>query len=166
MKFSVLSFVSVIFLLTAGSIVAYSDGLVIEKGRKVTFDYTLTVDGKIIDSSTGQHPIKYIDGEGTIIPGLARELEGLHVGDEKSIVIAPQDAYGVIDQNAFREVPKSSLPPNLSPEVGMMLEMKGSDGRSFPVVISAVKNDTITLNFNHPLAGKELHFQVKITDIQ
>ena len=166
MKYSLLGLMCTLALLTNTGVSIAKDELTITNGRKVTFDYTLTVDGQVVDTSKGQKPIEYTQGAGGIIPGLAKQLEGLRVGDEKAVVVGAKDAYGEVDQTAFREVAKSSLPPGIAPQVGMMLAMKGADGHNFPVIISAVNQDMVTLNFNHPLAGKELHFQVKILTIQ
>ena len=138
----------------------------IEKGQTVTFDYTLTVDGKVVDSSQGHQPLQYKHGEGKIIPGLSRQLEGLHVGDEKDIVVSPDEAYGKADPKAFQEVPKSNLPQNIDLKVGTQLQATSRDGKVLLVTVSQVKKETVILNFNHPLADKELHFHVKILGIQ
>ena len=141
------------------------DGM-IASGKKVSLDYTLTVDGKVMDSSQRRGPLQYTHGEGKIIPGLSRQLEGLKVGDEKNIVVSPEEAYGNVDPRAFEEVPKSEMPKDLNLTVGTRLQAKAPDGRSLLVTVSEVKKDSVLLNFNHPLAGKELHFKVKILDIQ
>ena len=155
-----------VFVVMAGVASGKGDAGVIENGRKVAFNYTLTVDGKIVDSSEGHAPFEYTHGEGTIIPGLSKQLKGLKVGDEKNIVVAPKEAYGEMDPRAFQEVPKSRLPENLDLHVGTQLRANGEGGRVFIVTVLELKGDTVILNFNHPLAGKELHFQVKILSIQ
>ncbi len=159
--------ISTVFLLTVTSTAGvWAADKVITKGKSVAFDYTLTVDGQVIDSSSGKQPLQYVHGSGAIIPGLEKQLEGLKVGDEKSVTVAPQDGYGMLDPNGFREVPKTNLPPNVTPKAGMVLEMKSSQGQTFPAMIAEVKAESVVLNFNHPLAGKELHFLVKIVDIK
>ena len=161
------SSICALFLFTAIHAVTVSAaGVVISKGRSVSFDYTLTVDDQIIDTSKGKQPLKYVHGSGAIIPGLEKQLEGLKVGDEKSVTVAPQDGYGLVDPNGFHEVPKANLPPGATPKVGMILEMRSPQGQSFPAMISEVKPTSVVLNLNHPLAGKVLHFLVKIVDIQ
>jgi FKBP-type peptidyl-prolyl cis-trans isomerase 2 len=140
--------------------------MVIQDGRQVSFDYTLTVDGEVVDSSKGQGPLRYTHGKGEIIPGLARQLEGLRVGDEKTIEVPPEEAYGAINRQAFREISKASLPAGLEPKVGMYLQMQGPAGQVLPVKIAEVKDNSVVLDLNHPLAGKTLTFQVKIVDIQ
>lgn len=138
----------------------------ISKGKKVAFDYTLTVDGQVIESSSGKGPMSYVHGTESIIPGLERQFEGLTVGDEKSVMVAANEGYGEIDPMGLREVPKSSLPPQFPPQPGMILETRSPDGNVFPAVVTEVKADTVVLNFNHPLAGKVLNFQIKVVSIE
>ena len=140
--------------------------MVIQNGSRVSFDYTLTVDGQVVDSSEGKDPLRYTHGEGQIIPGLAKQLEGLGVGDERAITVSAEEAYGAIDAAAFKEIEKSTLPSNIEPHVDMLLSMSTPDGRTFPVRIAEIKEHIVVLDFNHPLAGKILNFQVKIISIQ
>lgn len=131
----------------------------------VKFDYTLTVDGKVVDSSQGHTPLQYVHGKGQIIPGLERELAGLHVGDSKEVDVKPEDGYGQVDPAAFIDVPKTKLPQGQTPEVGMVLSGRDPNGRPFQAKISEIKADAVTLDMNHPLAGKTLHFKVKVIEI-
>ena len=140
--------------------------MVVENGRKVSFDYELTVDGQMVDSSKERGPFQYMHGEAAIIPGLARQMSGLGVGDEKNIAVSPDEAYGAVNPKAFREIPKTQLPENLEPAVDMMLQMQDPQGHPIPVRISEVKESSLVLDLNHPLAGKTLIFQVKIVAIQ
>ena len=138
----------------------------IENGKKVKFDYTFTVDGQVIESSTGKAPLEYTQGDGKLIPGLTSQLEGLHVGDQKKVTVKPEDAYGQINPKAFQEMPKSSVPADFTPEMGMVVQLKGPNGEVVPAVISEIKDQSIVLDFNHPLAGKTLQFDVKIVSIE
>lgn len=140
--------------------------ITIQKGKEVSFDYTLTVDGQIIDSSQDKEPLTYVHGEGRIIPGLARQMEGMKVGDEKDILVNPEEAYGEVNPNAFQEVPKSKLPANIEPRVGMALQANASDGRSQLVRIAEVKDDSVVIDMNHPLAGKKLNFHIEVVSIK
>ncbi len=140
--------------------------MTIQKGKLVSFNYTLSVDGEFVDSSKDKGPLQYTHGEGKIIRGLARQLEGMEVGDEKRIVVDPQEAYGPVNSSAFQEVPKSELPSNLKPEAGMQLQAKDQTGRTSIVKITEVKESTVVLDLNHPLAGKTLTFDVKIVSIK
>ena len=137
---------------------------VIENGKTVKMYYELTVDGDVIDSTDGREPFQYTHGKNEIIPALERQLEGLDVGDEREIILGPEDAYGVIDQDAFVEVPKSQLPQE-DIQVGTRFGMIGPDGLSLPATVVEIRSETVILDLNHPLAGKELHFAVQIIEI-
>lgn len=140
--------------------------MAVENGKKVTFHYTLTVDEKVIQTSEGRQPMSYTHGSGQIIPGLASEIEGMNEGEEKSVMIIADDAYGKVNPDAFKEVPRSSLPDGLLPQKEMMLQVNTPDGHTIPVRISEVKEESIIVDMNHPLAGKDLHFDVKVVSIE
>lgn len=135
-------------------------------GRKVTFDYVLTVDGKEYDSSKLSGKVTYKQGDGTIIPGLVKQLQGLAVGDEKSITVESKDAYGQPDPKGIREVPLSAMPGGIELKPGTIIQGKNPDGRTFLVRIVEVKKDKVVVDHNHPLAGKKLDFKVKIVSIE
>ena len=137
----------------------------IEAGKKVKFDYVLTVDGNKVDSSEKSGPLEYVHGENKIIPGLEKQMKGLKVGDKRNFTINPQEGYGQVDPSAFREFPKSNLPPGIEAKVGQVLGIKDKNGNTFPAVISEIKNDSIVLDLNHPLAGKTLNFEITIVEI-
>src|SRR4051812_16679171 len=126
----------------------------IEEGKTVRIRYTLTVDGEVVDETGDREPFEYVQGKHQIIPGLERQLLGLDVGDEREIIVGPDDAYGAEDPNAYIEVPKDKLPET---EVypGLLLHATGPDGRQMMVRVAEVREETVLLNFNHPLAGKE-----------
>lgn len=139
---------------------------VIHSGSVVSFDYTLKDDtGKVIDSSTGKAPMSYTHGKGEIIPGLENELTGLKVGNEKHVTVKPENGYGPVDPRAFQEIEKEKLPPEAL-KVGTVLTAHGPGGQSMPVRVHEIKEKTVIMDFNHPLAGKTLTFDVKITDVK
>jgi len=139
---------------------------VVQPGAQVSFDYTLTDDnGKVVDSSKGKAPMHYVHGKGQIIPGLEKELAGLAVGAEKKVTVKPEEAYGPIDPRAFQEIPKEKLPPEAL-KVGTMLMAQAPSGQGVPVRVHEIKEKTVIMDFNHPLAGKTLSFDVKITEIK
>jgi FKBP-type peptidyl-prolyl cis-trans isomerase SlyD len=139
---------------------------IVQSGSEVSFDYTLTDEsGQVVDTSKGKVPMHYVHGTGQIIPGLERELTGMTVGGEKKVTVKPEDAYGPVDPKAFREIPKESVPPEAL-KVGTMLLAQGPAGEGVPVRVHEVKEKTVVMDFNHPLAGKTLSFDVKITDIK
>jgi len=137
----------------------------IQDNMAIQLDYTLTVDGGIVDSTEGRTPFRYVHGKGQIIPGLERQLAGLHVGETREITVSPDEAYGPVDPSAFVEVPKEQLPPNISPEVGLILRGMDPDGRPFRATISQIADQAVTLDLNHPLAGKTLLFKVKVVEV-
>jgi FKBP-type peptidyl-prolyl cis-trans isomerase 2 len=139
---------------------------VIQAGSDVSFDYTLTDEsGTVIDSSKGKQPMHYIHGQGKIIPGLEKELAGMAVGGEKKVTLKPENGYGPIDPRAFQEVPKDKLPPDAL-KVGTVLTAQGPQGQAIPVRVHEIKENTVVIDFNHPLAGKTLLFDIKITEIK
>jgi FKBP-type peptidyl-prolyl cis-trans isomerase SlyD len=132
----------------------------------VSFDYTLTgPDGKVIETSKGKEPLKYVHGQKAMIPGLEKELNGMKVGGEKHVTVKPEDAYGPINKGAFQEVPKEKLPANAL-KVGAVLAAKSPEGMVIPVRVHEIKEKTVVMDMNHPMAGKTLIFDVKIVDIQ
>jgi len=153
-------------LIGVNEVIGKGEAGMIENGRKVSFEYTLTVDGEIVDSSEGHEPFTYTHGEKSIIPGLASQMEGLKEGDERTIIVGPEDAYGVIDEAAFQEVPKTQLPQGVDLEIGTQLQAASPDGNVIVVRVAEVRDASVILDFNHPLAGKTLEFQVKILSIQ
>ena len=140
--------------------------VMIEAGKTVTFYYTLTVEGQVVDSSKEDAPLEYVQGDGKIIKGLEEQMEGLTVGDRRTITVAAAQGYGEVNPQAFRDVPKANLPENIEPQVGQVLQVVAPNGGRLPVVISEIKDDTVVLNLNHPLAGKELQFDITIVDIK
>ena len=148
------------------SLSAYADDLVVGPGKKVSVDYTLTVDNKQLETSVGKVPLSYVVGGHNIIPGLENQLNGMRVNEEKVVTVAPKDAYGEIDPKAFREFPKTALPPSTDLKVGAHLLATGADGSRIPVEITKIDGDKVTINFNHPMAGKTMVFKVKILKIE
>lgn len=138
----------------------------VQENMDVGFEYTLTVDGAVVDSTEGKEPFHYVHGQHQIVPGLERELAGLKVGDAKEVTIKPEEGYGPVDPTALVELPKAQLPSEVTPTVGMVLRGVNPDGKMFRATITGVKDDAVTLDLNHPLAGKTLTFKVKITDIK
>src|SRR6266545_3962131 len=144
---------------------AAKPAVVIQTGSMVAFDYTLTDEsGTVIDSSKGKEPMHYVHGKGQIIPGLEKELAGMPVGGEKKVTVKPEEGYGPVDPRAFQEVPKDKLPPEAL-KVGTVLTASGPQGQ-VPVRVHEIKENTVIMDFNHPLAGKTLLFDIKITEIK
>lgn len=132
----------------------------------VSIDYTLTVDGEVVDSTEGDEPLQFIQGHQNIIPGLEKELSGMKVGDNKKVVVPPEEAYGEIDPENVIEVPRDEFPSEIPLETGTELEVKNSDGEVLTATIAGVTDNTVKLDFNHPLAGKQLTFDVTVVDLR
>jgi len=138
----------------------------VQDGVVVSMKYTLHVDDEEIDSSKGQDPLQFLVGHGNIISGLEREMIGMKVGESKEVVILPADGYGEFDEDAFMAVPRSAFPQDMEIEEGAELTVKDDAGQSRYARVDMIEGDTVTLNFNHPLAGDELHFNVKIIELR
>jgi FKBP-type peptidyl-prolyl cis-trans isomerase SlyD len=137
------------------------------KGSVVSVDYELHLgDGKVVDASEPGSPLSYIHGEGQIVPGLERALEGLAAGEAKQVVVEPQDGYGMHDARGLQEVPRSAFPADMEPKPGMEVMAEGPQGEPVPFVIREVKPETVMIDLNHPLAGRTLHFAVTIRDVR
>jgi FKBP-type peptidyl-prolyl cis-trans isomerase 2 len=139
--------------------------MTIEKGKKVAFDYTLTVEGDVVDTSKGKKPLEYTHGDSSLIPGLTSRMEGMKAGEERKIEVPSKEGYGLVNQKAFQEVPKTQLPKDINLNPGMMLEAQRPDGSVLPVKIAEVKDSSVVVDLNHPLAGKDLIFEVKIVSV-
>jgi FKBP-type peptidyl-prolyl cis-trans isomerase SlyD len=134
--------------------------------KKIKFDYTLTVDNEVVETTTGKTPLEYIPGKGQLIPGLEKEMEGMKPGEAKTIVVKPEDGYGNSKADAIREFPLDKFPKDMEPKVGMVFEMQDEGGNSYPATVKEIKDKVVILDFNHPLSGKELKFDVKIVSVE
>jgi len=138
----------------------------VTNGSVVHFEYTLwDENGEVLQSNKGKEPVTYTHGQHEIIPGLEKGLAQMEINEEKSIHLRPQQAYGKVDPKGFKEVPRSDIPVS-DPQVGMPLSARGPQGQEVLIQISEVRQDTVVLDFNHPLAGKTLHFDVKVLGIE
>ncbi len=139
---------------------------VVKDGSVVSLQYTLTgEDGKMIESNKGKEPLKYTQGQHQIVAGLEREVAGMKVGGEKHVKVKPEDGYGPINPSLFQEVPKEKVPPE-GLKVGAVLSARGPQGQVIPVRIHEIKDKTVVVDLNHPMAGKTLVFDIKVLDVQ
>lgn len=132
----------------------------------VSIDYTLTVDGEVVDSTEGDDPLQFLQGHQNIIPGLEKALAGMKIGESKKVVVDPKEAYGEVDPENVIEVPRDEFPDEIPLEPGIELEVKNADGEELSATIIAITGDTVKLDFNHPLAGKKLTFEVEVVDLR
>ena len=122
-------------------------------------------DGTVFDSSEGRDPLQFTVGGGMVIPGFDAGVKDMNVGDKKTIHIPAAEAYGEKQEHLIMEFPKDQFPPDLNLEVGMQLNMSSNTGQMIPVVITEVKDDTVLLDANHQLAGKDLIFDLELVEI-
>lgn len=155
-------------LLSTGAFTAETskENNVVKDGSVVSLQYTLSgEDGKTIESNKGKGPLKYTHGSRQIVPGLEKELAGMKVGEEKRVTVTPEEGYGPVNPNGFQEFPKDKIPSE-GLKVGTVLMAKGPQGQQVPVRVHEIKEKTVVLDLNHPMAGKTLVFDVKVLDIQ
>ena len=162
-KWEIAVVVLVCLIVTQG---LFAQVLKIEKGKKVKLNYSLSINGEVVDSTTGDEPLEFVQGEEILLPALEKSLEGMQKGEKKKIVLSPADGYGPLDDEAFKELPKTILPPEIEPQPGMIVELQTEDGQNIPAVIWEIKEDTIIFNMNHPLAGQSLEFDVEVVDVE
>ncbi len=138
----------------------------IENGSKVELEYTLTDDGgKVLDSNKGGTPLTFTHGQRQLIPGLENALDGMHAGEEKKVTVPPAEGYGEVDPKAVTEVPKESIPAEAL-NVGAELVARNQSGARRMVRVKEIKEKTVVIDLNHPLAGKTLHFDVKVLGVE
>ncbi len=143
-----------------------SDLTKVEDGQVVSLEYSLTVDGELMDSSAGHGPLEFLQGVGNIIPGLENELYGMAIGESKKVIVSAAEGYGELDPDAYSDVPRADFPDHIPAEVGTELQVQDEDGQPLYARIDLVTDDLIRLDFNHPLAGKELNFEVKVVGLR
>ena len=138
----------------------------VKSGDVVRIHYTGTLDdGSVFDSSQGRDPLEFTVGSGQIIPGLDKELPGMSVGDKKTVTIAPEEAYGPVHEGARQAVPRKDIPDHIPLDIGTQLQMQTQDGQGIAVTVAEVTDETVTLDANHPLAGKALTFSFEIVSV-
>jgi FKBP-type peptidyl-prolyl cis-trans isomerase SlyD len=143
-----------------------SEELKVQNGQVVSMEYTLKVDGVVTDTSEGREPLEYVHGAGNIIPGLEREMTGMAIGDSKDVMVAAMDGYGEEDNEAFMAVPRDQFPDEIPMKVGTEIQVQNQAGQPMFARIDQVGEKSVRLNFNHPLAGKDLHFSVKVVGLR
>ena len=138
----------------------------VQDGVVVSMEYTLHVDGELLDSSDGQGPLQFLVGYGNIIPGLENEMMGMKIGDSKKVIVQPVDGYGEFEDDAFMDVPRTEFPADMELEEGMELHVTDDDGNDQAAYVAEFDDKTVKLDFNHPLAGAVLEFSVKVVALR
>ena len=140
--------------------------MTVKKGDKIKVDYTGTFDNnEVFDTSEGKAPLEFEAGSGMVIKGFDEAVIGMKKDEEKEVKIECKDAYGDPNPDLVKKIPRDKLPPEQEPKPGMMLAMGTPDGKQIPARITKVDDKEITIDLNHPLAGKNLNFKIKIVDI-
>ena len=138
----------------------------VKSGDTVRIHYTGTLtDGTVFDSSAGRDPLEFTVGSGQIIPGLDKAIPGMAVGDKKSVPVPADEAYGPHHPEGVTSVPRGDIPAEIPLETGIQLQMSTPDGRQIPVTVTEVTAESVTLDANHQLAGKDLTFDIELVEI-
>lgn len=137
------------------------------KGTNVKIHYTGRLDdGTVFDTSRERDPLDFTVGEGKVIPGFEEAVEGMAEGEEKTTTIPAEDAYGPRRDDLVLPVERARLPEGLDPEVGQPLQMQTEDGQVVQVVVAELRDDVVMLDANHPLAGRDLTFDIELVEVQ
>lgn len=139
--------------------------MAIASGSKVQIHYTLTVDGSVVDSSTGREPLEYVQGEGMLVPGIEAGLEGAAAGEKRHVSVRPEEGYGPTHPELLLKAPREALAHLPGLAVGAVVRGEGPDG-PFRAVVKEMTSSEVMLDLNHPLAGKTLEFDVEIVSVQ
>lgn len=137
-----------------------------KSGDTVRIHYTGTLDdGTQFDSSAGRDPLEFALGGGQVIPGFDKAVDGMTVGDSKTVTIPPEDAYGQRHDQLVQQVPRTALPEDMEPAVGMHLQSQSPDGQVMNLVVAEVGEESVMLDANHPLSGQALTFSIELVEI-
>lgn len=131
---------------------------------KVHYKGTLN-DGTVFDSSEGKDPLEFTLGSGQVIPGFDKEIKGMQVEETKNIQVPASEAYGEKRDDLYQEIPKDKLPDDIDYQVGLRLISKTPEGQEIPITVNEVKDNSIVIDANHPLAGEDLNFEIKLVEI-
>ena len=135
-------------------------------GDTVKVHYTGKLeDGTVFDSSREREPLEFTVDAGQIIPGFEEAVAGMKEGEEQTVEIPPEKAYGAHQDEAVMEFPMEQFPEEVDPEVGMQLQLQGADGQAFPARVVEVGDETVVLDANHPLAGETLTFDIELVEV-
>jgi len=138
----------------------------VKSGDTVKVHYTGTLDdGTVFDSSRDREPLEFTLGQGQVIHGFDEALAGMAVSESKTVHIPVESAYGPHHEAMVVKVERANIPESIQPQVGMQLQMQQEDGRPLIVMITEITDEQVTLDANHPLAGKDLNFDIELVEI-
>lgn len=139
---------------------------IVKDNSKVKAHYTGTLsDGQIFDSSEGREPLEFTMGMGMLIPGFENAVLGMSINESKQFTIPSEEAYGEVREDMFYQIPNAHIPPEIKPEIGMQLTFDSPEEGQVLLVVSDIQPEFITVDANHPLAGKDLTFNITIVEI-
>jgi FKBP-type peptidyl-prolyl cis-trans isomerase SlyD len=139
----------------------------IAKDTVVSIDYRLHLgDGKTVDESDAGDPLVYLQGYEEIVPGLEKALEGKKAGETLKVTVTPEEGYGEYDPDGVEEVPREDFPPEMELEEGGIVTATDEDGDDVEFLVKELRPKTVVVDFNHPLAGKTLHFEVTVREVR
>jgi peptidylprolyl isomerase len=137
-----------------------------KNGDTIKVHYTGKLnDGSVFDSSENREPLEFQLGNGQLIPGFEKAVTGMSVGDSTTVTIPATEAYGDVNEELILNVDRSRMPADINPEIGMQLQVQQPNGQPIPVVITEVTDEFVMLDANHPLAGKDLTFDIEVVEI-
>lgn len=135
-------------------------------GDTVKVHYTGTLEnGEVFDTSKEREPLEFQLGQGQLIPGFEKAVIGMTEGDSTTVDIPSDEAYGEVRDDLIINVPKDQLPDDVEPQIGMQLQVNQQNGQPIPVRITEIKDEELVLDANHPLAGKDLKFEIKLLEV-
>lgn len=139
--------------------------MAIEANQKVSIEYEVKSAGELIDSNIGKEPLEFVFGQGQLIAGLESRIADMSTGESKEIIVPASEAYGEYNEEAMQTVPKDQIGQSDEIQVGSILSGQGSDGNPVQVIVKEIQENDVVIDFNHPLAGKELTFNVKVLSV-
>ena len=138
----------------------------VENGLFVSVHYTGTLEnGKVFDSSEGRQPLEFQVGAGQLVSGFEKAVMGMAVNEKKEFTLSPEEAYGPRDENQIHLFPVSDIPADMEPQVGQTIALSTPEGQNIPAVITAIDDENLTFDLNHPLAGQSLTFAIEVVGI-
>lgn len=153
------------FVMGISACAASASDVTVSDGKQVTVEFTLQIEDQVVETTVGKKPLTYTHGMNQLMSGLERGLEGMRVGESRTIVVPPEDGFGQVEDHAYMEVDKATIPPE-SLQVGTIVEGQDSTGSPLYPTIREIREHVVILDYNHPMAGQILHFDVTILDIQ
>lgn len=142
------------------------NGLAIGPGTQVTLNFSVKLeDGSVIDSNFDSDPVTFAIGDGSLLVGFEEAMFGLKDGDEQSFVIAPEKGFGQHNPTNIQQMPRSQFPEEMELKKGLMLSFSDAQSNELPGVVSEFDDKTVAIDFNHPLAGRDIHFSVRIANV-